>query len=210
MNPDFFDDDDYRAYDRREGLRALAWVAKNVALWGTIGAVLTVGFVYRQEFLVLALGGQPPADEVERPAVRERAAAPVPSAPAAEPSAYGQSVTLKAGRGGHFWVKAEVDGVAIDFMVDTGASFVVLPREAAGRAGIYPTPVEFTATMNTANGPVGAAPVRLREVRIGDNSVYDVDALVAESGLETALLGNSFLERLRGFEARKGVLVLTW
>lgn len=106
-----------------------------------------------------------------------------------------QSVTLSAGAGGHFITDGQVNGAAIRFMVDTGASTVAIPASDAirlhldykkGRRG----------TTQTAAGPAEAFLVRLDSVRIGDIEVQNVEAVVIERGLDIALLGNSFLNRM--------------
>ena len=106
-----------------------------------------------------------------------------------------QSVTLSAGAGGHFITDGQVNGAAIRFMVDTGASTVAIPASDAirlhldykkGRRG----------TTQTAAGPAEVFLVRLNSVRIGDIEVQNVEAVVIERGLDIALLGNSFLNRM--------------
>jgi clan AA aspartic protease (TIGR02281 family) len=53
------------------------------------------------------------------------------------------------------------------------------------------------------------APVTLREIRVGQLSLYDVPAAVLEH-LNVSLLGMSFLSRLQGYEMRDGKLTITW
>jgi aspartyl protease family protein len=64
-------------------------------------------------------------------------------------------------------------------------------------------------TTSTANGIARAAPVRLREVRLGQLSIDDVSAAVVEN-LNISLLGQSFLTRLDGYEMRDGMLTLNY
>jgi aspartyl protease family protein len=97
----------------------------------------------------------------------------------------------------------------VRFMVDTGATAVALtPRDAAA-AGIARYQLEFTGQARTASGSVNVAPVRLREVRLGQLAVEDVQAMVIEN-LGVSLLGQSFLNRLQSYEMRDGVLTITW
>lgn len=118
-------------------------------------------------------------------------------------------VELKARRNGHFETAAEVNGRSIDVMVDTGATMVALTFEDAERAGIYPSPADFTHRVSTANGTGRVAPVTIDRLTIGDITVRDVRAAVVERGkLQQTLLGMSFLGRLSRFEMRAGTLVL--
>ena len=94
-------------------------------------------------------------------------------------------------------------------LVDTGASFVALSHEDAAMLGLKVSQKDFTRRSSTANGVVETAPVRIKEIRIGDIAVRDVEAVVLPPrALSTSLLGMSFLKRLEGFEVAKGRLVL--
>ena len=101
------------------------------------------------------------------------------------------------------------NGAAVHFLVDTGAGSVALTLADAAAAGVGRGSLDFSARISTANGIARAAPVRLREVRVGQLSVNDVSAFVAEN-LHVSLLGMSFLKRVEGFEIRDGVLTLNW
>ena len=121
----------------------------------------------------------------------------------------GLTVEIQAEPNGHFETEAEVNGRRIDFMVDTGATIVALSYEDAERAGLYLNDSDFTRAVTTANGIARVAPVRLDRVTVGDITVRDVPAAVAEPGrLKTSLLGMSFLNRLSRFDMRPGLLVL--
>jgi aspartyl protease family protein len=121
----------------------------------------------------------------------------------------GTLVELKAGRNGHFNTEAEINGRDVPVMVDTGATMVALSYEDAQRAGIFLNRSDYTQAVSTANGVARIAPVTLDRVSIGDITVRNVPAAVAEPGrLKTSLLGMSFLSRLSRFDMRSGVLML--
>ena len=123
-------------------------------------------------------------------------------------SASGRTVTLQSDRRGHFQVDARVDGRAVDFMVDTGASVIALRESAAAKLGIHPAVRDYTARASTANGVVKAAPVMLNRVEVNGITVRDVMAFVMpDEGLSTNLLGMSFLSRVK-WTHDKGRLVL--
>ena len=120
-----------------------------------------------------------------------------------------RSLIVSSNRQGHFQVDANVDGRRIDFMIDSGASLVILRETDAARVGIRPTPRDYSATVTTANGKVRAARARLNRVEVGDITVYDVAALVLpDEALSQNLLGVSFLSRLRRYEYANGRMVL--
>jgi len=106
-----------------------------------------------------------------------------------------QSVTLSAGAGGHFSADGQINGTAVRFMVDTGASVIAIPASEATRLRIDYKSGRRGMTQ-TAGGPVEAYAVRLDRVRVGDIEVQNVEAVVLERGLDLTLLGNSFLNRM--------------
>ncbi len=115
---------------------------------------------------------------------------------------------ITADAGGDFVVEGLVDGVAVIFVVDTGASDVVLTRADAARVGLDPDSLAYTRAYATANGTAFGAPVRLASVSIGSIAVDDVRGSVSQSGLTTSLLGMSFLNRLDGFSVRGRIMTL--
>ncbi|HLY77836.1 MAG TPA: TIGR02281 family clan AA aspartic protease [Caulobacteraceae bacterium] len=109
---------------------------------------------------------------------------------------------------GHFWANAEVDGHPVRFLIDTGATAVALTADDARNLGIDPSSLQYQYTVMTANGPAKAAQVKLGVVSVGRAQVSGVDAFVIDKGLETSLLGMSYLGRLARFEATPDALVL--
>ena len=103
---------------------------------------------------------------------------------------------------------AEVNGVPVQFLVDTGASVVTLSRDDAERAGLNPEGLSFSQRFNTANGTAFGAPVRIQRLSIGGIVLNDVRGAVMESGLTGSLLGMSFLERLSSYAVEGDTLTL--
>lgn len=121
----------------------------------------------------------------------------------------GSSIHVPRGPGGHFFLRVDVNGAPVDFIVDTGATEVVLSLEDARRAGFDPDNLAFLGTARTANGPVKTAfatadvmslgPVRFNRVRVAVNS----------GDMDDSLLGMSFLSRFERLEISDDGLVLT-
>ena len=101
---------------------------------------------------------------------------------------------MTAGPGGHFLVDGRINGGAVRFMVDTGATMIAMGQADATRLGIDWSRGE-RGLVGTANGTVVAYRVNLRSVRVGDVEVNNVDAVVSPSSMPFVLLGNSFLSR---------------
>ncbi len=104
------------------------------------------------------------------------------------------SVTLQADDRGHFVARGQINGGAMNMLVDTGATMIALSSSDAIRLGINYKQGE-AAYVNTANGRAPVYRVKLNTVRVGDIELNQVDAVVQESGLPFALLGMSFLNR---------------
>ena len=106
-----------------------------------------------------------------------------------------QSVVLAADSRGHFLAEGSVNGGSVRFILDTGATSVVLPAADATRLGI-----DYRkgppGILRTASGPAPAWRVKLDRVRVGGIELINVDALVIEQGLDIALLGMAFLNRV--------------
>ncbi len=168
------------------------WAAKQVLLWGVLASLVIFLLEARPELL----RGKAPLGAPNRSV-------------AAGAEEEGARLVFPGDPSGHVVVDAVVDGVAMKMLVDTGSTLVALSPRDATAAGIDLSALEFGGRVATAAGPVRAAPVSLREIRLGQLSVYDVRAEVLER-LDISLLGMSFLSRLQGYEMRGGKLVLTW
>lgn len=114
------------------------------------------------------------------------------ASPAARSS---QSVTLTADTRGHFVVEGQVNGGAVRFLVDTGATTIALSSADAMRLGIDYRKGQ-RGLVGTANGTAAAYRVKLDTVQVGDIVANSVDAAVLEGNLPIALLGMSFLNRM--------------
>ncbi len=181
---------------------------REAASWAVVALIGAAAFSHFETLKTGAerLLGLPTASDM---AARSSAQPDTLSALAPEPQVAGSIVELKAGRNGHFNTQAEVNGRTIDVMVDTGATMIALTYEDAERAGLYLKSSDFTQGVTTANGVARVAPVMLDRVSIGDITVRNVPAAVAERGrLKTSLLGMTFLSRLSRFDMRSGILVL--
>jgi aspartyl protease family protein len=129
---------------------------------------------------------------------------------ALRPSGGKRQVTIEANAYGHFHVDAQVAGKPVEFMTDTGATYVALSYETALGLGIKPASLRFDGRSTTANGVARVASITLDAVRIGDIVVRDVQAVVAEPGrMAQNLLGMSFIGRLSGFDLSGTRLVMT-
>jgi aspartyl protease family protein len=123
-------------------------------------------------------------------------------APATENSASGpSSVRVRRSADGRFSVRGDINGAALQLVVDTGAASIMLKASDAEAAGVDVGRLAFDAAVETANGATYVAPVRLRTVSVGPVRLDDVEGFVAKPGsLNENLLGMSFLRRLASYD----------
>lgn len=111
-----------------------------------------------------------------------------------------EPLVLKADASGHFIHDGQINGQAMRYLVDTGASVVAIDQEMARRLGLTLDPGGANARIETANGVVRGWRVKLQSVQAGSLQLHLVDAVVTPQPLPYVLLGNSFL---RAFEMRR-------
>ncbi|MEO1014626.1 MAG: TIGR02281 family clan AA aspartic protease [Pseudomonadota bacterium] len=124
-------------------------------------------------------------------------------------SSAAREVRVRPGPHAQFFLVMDVNNSSANFLVDTGASYVVLRDSDARAAGVHTSAADFTYPMRTANGETHAALVMLSRMEVGALHVEDVKAFVLpDAQLDVNLLGMSFLSRLKSVETREGELVL--
>ncbi|PYE89998.1 TIGR02281 family clan AA aspartic protease [Phyllobacterium leguminum] len=170
--------------------------ARSTAIWVVIILALVAGYQYRYEL-------QDVANRVT--------AGLIPGSPISGKDSNGNlTVTLAKSLNGHFEVNGKVNGARTSFLIDTGASMVILSADDARRGGIDTTNLSYSVPIMTANGSANAAMVQIATLQIGDITRHDIPALVAQdNGAIGSLLGMNFLDTLRGFSVQGDQLVLT-
>ncbi|MHB1198075.1 MAG: retropepsin-like aspartic protease family protein [Polaromonas sp.] len=121
---------------------------------------------------------------------------PVSLGPSGGAGGRGTRIILTESGGGHFMTAGQINGRAVQFLVDTGATNVAMSTLDAERAGI-PYKSGQPVRVSTANGDSVGFRIKLNSVRVGDVEVYDVDAVVTPEPMPYLLLGNSFLTRFQ-------------
>ncbi|MCJ2180414.1 retropepsin-like aspartic protease family protein [Novosphingobium album (ex Hu et al. 2023)] len=149
--------------------------------------------------------------------VPEGSPAPVTAGPAAdsapqarqkEPGWAGDGTVLERAGDGHFYVDASVEYRSTRFLVDTGASIIVLTGSDARAIGLDWNDSDLAPIGRGAGGTVYGVRVRLERVELGGIEVHDVDAAIIPQGLDVSLLGQSFLTRLSGVRIEGDRMIL--
>lgn len=117
-------------------------------------------------------------------------------APSATIAFYGEGTVLDRQPDGHFYANAEVAGMPVRFLVDTGASVVALTGADASDIGLDWSEDQVRNIGQGANGPIYGVPTTLDEVSLGGFQGRNVEAVIIPEGLPVSLLGQSFLSRV--------------
>ncbi len=122
--------------------------------------------------------------------------APVSVGRSGAPSGGAQRIVLTADGQGHFMPQGQINGRAVQFMVDTGATVIGIGETDAKRINLNYAQGQ-RVQMNTANGMTIGYRIQLDSVRVGDVLVRHVEAVVTPQSMPYVLLGNSFLTRFQ-------------
>ncbi|HEX2591884.1 MAG TPA: TIGR02281 family clan AA aspartic protease [Rhizomicrobium sp.] len=162
---------------------------RNFALWMGIAAVLLLGYTYQDE--LFGIGQRVRGELIPSYAVES-----------------GGDFVITESDGGDYQVTGSVNGQPVTFVVDTGASDVVLSPADAQRLGIDPTTLRFDRAYETANGTGLGAQMTVANLTVGPITLNDMKVSVNQAPMRTSLLGMSFLRRLKSFEFRDRRLYL--
>lgn len=120
----------------------------------------------------------------------------------------GASVAVPRAGDGHFHLVLGINGVPVEFLVDTGASDIVLTLDDARRVGLDPDNLAFLGRARTANGMVETAHARVDEITLGPVRFDHVEVAVNGGDMDGSLLGMAFLNRFARLEISDNQLVL--
>ena len=121
----------------------------------------------------------------------------------------GTTIVLPRARDGHYYLTLDINNVPVEFVVDTGASQVVLTQDDAKRIGLNPSSLSYLGTASTANGTVRTAAVRLDSVSLGAITDTSVRAVVNDGQMFGSLLGMTYLSNFDSITIKDGQLILS-
>ncbi len=107
-------------------------------------------------------------------------------------------VQIVRGPNGMYQTSGFINGVKVNFLVDTGATTIAMNEKTAKRIGLQYKLKGQISHANTAGGVVETWFLHLDRVRVGDVELKQVGAVVIKGvGLDEVLLGMSFLKQLK-------------
>lgn len=165
---------------------------RNVALWCGVFAVLGLIYTYRNEL-------QNVGDRIRSELV-----------PGYPVTTGAHEMTIGASEGGGFYVEGKINDAPALFLVDTGATDIVLSPADAKRAGIDLAGLSYSQPFGSAHGVGWGASAHVSRLVVGPIELHDVAVSIDKSPMDSSLLGLAFLKRLESFEVRGGRLMLRW
>lgn len=166
----------------------ISQVARMVAGWLLIFALVLVGYSYRVELNSVV-------QRVTGDLLGERG------------QTVGGTLRVPMAPDGHFWVRARVDGEDVRFLIDSGATTTALTAKTAAAAGLQ-IDRGLAVAINTANGMVEAQRTRIARLSLGPIVSKDMAAVVSPAFGDTNVLGMNFLSSLAGWRVEAGTLIL--
>ncbi|MBK5932822.1 aspartyl protease family protein [Rhodovulum imhoffii] len=121
----------------------------------------------------------------------------------------GQRIEVPRAPDGHFYLTLLINDTPVRFVVDTGASEIVLTQKDALRVGVDLRKLDYLGQAHTANGVVETARVTLDEVRLGPVMDENMRAWVNRGEMQDSLLGMTYLQRFARMEIADNRLILT-
>lgn len=130
-------------------------------------------------------------------------------------TADGQGMIVRRSMDGQFHLTLMLTGPSgtphpVRFIVDTGASEMVLTRADAAKLGYSTEDLRFLGTARTANGTTRTAQITLARAALQGHDSTRVRALVNEGDLHASLLGMGYLERFSRIEIARDQLRITY
>ena len=180
---------------------ALGWIGAVVARRSALGGILRIASSLALGLILLTVVLQ-----LSRFDPRFDVAVPQIGLP--EQMVEGGETRIPLSADGHFWVRAEVNGVPGNFMIDTGATLTAISAPLAERAGLEPRRGGIPIMLGTANGTVQAHVATVDSLTFGNVSASGTDAAIAESFGDFNVIGMNVLARLGSWRVEDNTLIL--
>lgn len=180
---------------------ALGWVGAAIARKSALGGVLRL-------FSSVALGVILLTVVLQLSRFDPRFEIAVPQIGLPEQVVEGDETRIPLSPDGHYWVRADVNGVPGNFMIDTGATLTAISAPLAEQAGLEPRRGGIPIMLGTANGTVQAHVATVENLTFGNVNASGTDAAIAESFGDFNVIGMNVLARLGSWRVEEGTLIL--
>ena len=119
-----------------------------------------------------------------------------------------ERLTLKTASDGHFYITLGINSKPINFLIDTGATAMILSKKDGEKLGFNVDELNFSELAQTANGEILISPVVFDKVSLGFKNFSNVKAFISQTDMEKSLLGMSFLSRLKKLELGRNIMII--
>ena len=119
-----------------------------------------------------------------------------------------ERLTLKTASDGHFYVTLSINNKPINFLIDTGATAMILSKKDGEKLGFNVDKLNFSQLAQTANGEILISPVVFDKVSLGFKNFSNVKAFISHTDMEKSLLGMRFLSRLKKLELDRNIMII--
>jgi len=120
-----------------------------------------------------------------------------------------EQLVLNIAQDGHYYLNVKIKNQIVRFMIDTGASDMVIDEKMAVKLGFNLNNIIYDKIFQTANGQSYGASIYFDEVDVSGVKFYNVQASITNSNLIIPLLGMSFLQKFYKYEFYRDKLILT-
>lgn len=170
----------------------LKQTVRSVLIWVAAGGVLIIGFSFQHEL----------TDVWQRLRSNLVPDYPVATAP--------DEMVLSEDEGGSYHVYGTINGQKLRFLIDTGASDIVLSPADARRLGVDFSKLTFDHAYESANGIGHGATATVANLSVGSIHFANVQVAINGADMSSSLLGMAFLKRLKSYSFSGGKLILRW
>ncbi|MCT2399400.1 retropepsin-like aspartic protease family protein [Novosphingobium mangrovi (ex Huang et al. 2023)] len=124
-------------------------------------------------------------------------------------SVEGDETVISKRVDGHFWVVGELNGVSVEFLVDTGATYTGVSQKVAARAGLVPDQDDEGMVLDTANGPIVARKATANSLHFGGIEANGLTIAIApDTESDLNVIGMNLLSRLASWRVEGDKLIL--
>lgn len=120
----------------------------------------------------------------------------------------GEAIAVKRQDDGHYWVRAQINGKEVDFMIDSGATTSAVNAKAASEIGLAVDRGGYPIYIETANGRVKAYRAIAQSFELGPLKLNDHQVVVSDSFGDTNVLGMNFLDSMKSWKVENNIMTL--
>lgn len=120
----------------------------------------------------------------------------------------GDGIRLVRQDDGHFWLRAQINGSNVDFMVDSGATTTAINADIARTIGLTVDRRLPRVDLETANGRISVDVARVPAIRVGDYQIDDHEVVISDRFGDTNVVGMNFLDSFGSWSVTGDVMQL--